>query len=129
MGRDTMGVRGIKLREGDFVVSAASSQEADEVLLLTSGGYGKRTKVADFPSQRRGGFGVKAIKLTRVRGTLVAARGVSKGAEIFVISTDGVVIRMETDTISRQRRDASGVNEGAKVSVFDLVPQENGEET
>ncbi len=134
MGRDTMGVRGMRLREGDLVVSAASSQDADEVLLLTSGGYGKRTKITDFPLQRRGGLGVKAIKLTRVRGALVAARSVPKGSEIFVTSTEGVVIRMETDPISRQKRDASGVKvmnlgAGASVSAFDLVPQENGEET
>jgi DNA gyrase subunit A len=134
MGRDTMGVRGMRLREGDFVVSAASSQDASEVILLTSGGYGKRTKITDFPLQKRGGLGVKAIKLTRVRGSLVAARSVPSGSEIFVTSTDGVVIRMETDPISRQRRDASGVKvmnlgEGASVSAFDLVPQENGEET
>jgi DNA gyrase subunit A len=134
MGRDTMGVRGMRLREGDLVVSAASSQDADEVLLLTSGGYGKRTKITDFPLQRRGGLGVKAIKLTRVRGALVAARSVPRGSEIFVTSTEGVVIRMETDPISRQKRDASGVKvmnlgAGASVSAFDLVPQENGEET
>jgi len=132
MGRDTMGVRGIRLREGDFVVSAAVDTEADEVLLLTSGGYGKRTKMTEFPSQKRGGIGVRAIKLTRVRGTLVAARGLPEGAEILVTSTDGVVIRTDAGTVSRQKRPASGVKvmnlgEGAQISAFDLAPMENGE--
>jgi DNA gyrase subunit A len=132
-GRDTMGVRGIRLREGDEVVSAAADERGGEVLLLTSGGYGKRTKMTEFPRQRRGGLGVRAIKLTRVRGTLVAARAVRRGAEIFVFSSDGVVIRTETDPISRQKRDASGVKvmnvaEGAELSAFALVPQDGAAE-
>jgi len=133
MGRDTMGVRGIRLREGDYVVSAAVSDEADEVLLLTSGGYGKRTKMTEFPGQKRGGIGVRAIKLTRVRGTLVAARGLPAGDELLVTSSDGIVIRTESKTISRQKRDASGVKvmnlaEGAQISAFDLAPVENGDD-
>ncbi len=131
MGRDTQGVRGIKLREGDEVVSAASEQDGDEVLLLTSGGYGKRTRVAEFRRQKRGGFGVRAIKLTRVRGTLIGARAVAPGTEIFVMSSDGVVIRMAVDNISRQKRDATGVRimstgDEAVVSAFTPVPVENG---
>jgi DNA gyrase subunit A len=127
MGRDTMGVRGIRLRDGDRVVSAASDQDGDEVLMLTSGGYGKRTKIAEFRRQQRGGIGLKAIKLTRVRGSLVGATGVGKGSEVFVTSSTGVVIRTFADTVSRQKRDASGVkvmNLGGdgEVSAFALVP-------
>jgi DNA gyrase/topoisomerase IV subunit A len=67
--------------------------------------------------------------LTRVRGTLVAARAVWQGAEIFVTSTDGIVIRMATDTISRQKRAATGVKvmdvgKDAAISSFTLVPEE-----
>jgi DNA gyrase subunit A len=132
MGRDTMGVRGIRLREGDRVVTATSSSDGDEILLLTSGGYGKRTKLAEFRRQQRGGIGLKAMKLTRVRGRLVGARAVSQGSEIFVISTTGVVIRTKVDTISRQKRDASGVkvmhvSDGGEASAFALVPFENEE--
>lgn len=129
MGRDTTGVRGIRLRPEDHVVSAACDADGDLVLLLTSGGYGKRTKVSEFPRQKRGGYGVKAIKPTRVRGTLVAARGVTAGSAIFVTSSDGVVIRTAADTISRQKRDATGVkvmnlSEGAQITAFALVPAE-----
>ena len=85
-------------------MSAAASGDADEVLILTSAGYGKRTKMEQFPLQKRGGMGVKAIKLTRVRGHLVGARAILSGSEIFVISSDGIVIRMQTNTISRQKR-------------------------
>ena len=129
MGRDTMGVRGIRLRSGDEVVSAASAAEGDHVLLLTANGYGKRTRMTEYPKQKRGGLGVKAIKLTRVRGTLVAARAVSPESEIFATSSDGVVIRTEADSISRQKRDSTGVKvmnlaAGTEVTAFALVPLE-----
>jgi len=109
MGRATRGVRGMKLREGDAVVGAASNDEAEEILMITSGGYGKRTKVAEFRPQKRGGLGLKAMKLTRVRGTLVGARSVPDGSEIFVVSSGGVAIRTAVGQISRQKREASGV--------------------
>jgi DNA gyrase subunit A len=109
MGRATQGVRGIKLREGDVVVGAASNTEGEEILLITTGGYGKRTKMNEYRSQKRGGLGLKALKLTKVRGTLVGARAVNPGDEVFVISSTGVAIRTEVDSISRQKREASGV--------------------
>ncbi len=133
MGRDTQGVKGIRLREGDRVVSVTSDREGGEVLLLTTGGYGKRTKVTEFRRQTRGGMGVIALKPTRVRGTLAAGRAVPPNSEIFVTSTDGVVIRIATDTISRQKREAGGVkvmntSAGAEISAVALVPPEADEE-
>lgn len=129
MGRATRGVRGVKLREGDRVVGAASSADGEEVLVITSGGYGKRVRMSEFPNQRRGGLGVKAIKLTRVRGTLVGARAIPAGGGIFVISSDGVVIRTQTNQISRQKREASGVKvmnmpPGTTISTFAPIPAE-----
>ncbi len=133
MGRDTQGVRGIKLREGDLVVSVARDGEGDEVLILTQQGFGKRTRMEEFPKQKRGGIGVKAIKTTASRGDLVAARAVAPGTEIFVISSDGIVIRQPSDKISRQKRAAQGVKimsleDGASLSGFALVPREETEE-
>ncbi len=133
MGRDTVGVRGIRLRPEDRVVSAACDADGDLVLLLSTGGYGKRTRVSEFPRQKRGGYGVKAMKPTRVRGNLVAARAIPPGAEIFVTSSDGVVIRTGADTISRQKRDATGVKvmnlpAGSHVTAFALVPPEEDDE-
>ncbi len=126
MGRDTQGVRGIRLRTGDEVVAAACASEGDDMLLLTSGGYGKRTRTDEFPRQNRGGIGVKAMKLTRARGTLVDARAVAPGDEIVAISTSGIVLRASVDTVSRQRRDSTGVKvmnlgPGAQLSAVALV--------
>ncbi|CAN5352135.1 MAG: DNA gyrase subunit A [Acidimicrobiia bacterium] len=134
MARDTRGVRGIKLRAGDEVVSAAVTGEDEQLLLLTSGGYGKRTNVAEFNRQNRGGIGVKAMKLTRVRGNLVEAMAVRPGDEIVVTSTDGILIRQGVDAISRQKRDSTGVRvmnlaEGTELSAVTLVQmEEDGEE-
>ncbi|MCL1597562.1 MAG: DNA gyrase subunit A, partial [Actinomycetia bacterium] len=108
-GRASQGVRGIRLREGDEVVSAAVADEAEEVLILTEGGYGKRVKMDEFRVQKRGGVGVIAMKITRVRGPVTAARGVSPGDEIVVTSSDGIVMRAEAKSISRQKRPSTGV--------------------
>lgn len=110
-------------------MAAASDEEGDELLLLTSGGYGKRTLTAAFRRQKRGGQGVKAMKLTRVRGTLVDARAVSPGTEVFVISSDGIVIRQGVDEISKQKRESTGVrvinlDGDAELSAVALVPPE-----
>ena len=109
MGRGTQGVRGIRLRDGDEVVGATSSIEGEEILLLTSGGYGKRTKSSEYRAQTRGGLGLKAFKLTRVRGTLVGASAVADGDQVFLISSTGVAIRTDVGSISRQKRDSTGV--------------------
>jgi DNA gyrase subunit A len=129
MGRDTQGVRGIKLRAGDQVIGAARVDEGDDVLLLTGGGYGKRTKMSAFNRQKRGGMGVMAMRLTRVRGKVRAVRAVSTGDEIFVTSSDGIVIRQSIDEISRQGRPATGVKvmnleAGAELSAVALVPRD-----
>jgi DNA gyrase subunit A len=131
MGRASQGVRGIKLREGDEVVAAATAEEGSEVLLMTSGGYAKRTSLEHFRRQRRGGFGVKAMKLTKVRGSLVAARAVTADDEVFMISSDGIVIRQAVSDISRQKRESTGVRvinleDGATLSAAALVPK-NGD--
>jgi DNA gyrase subunit A len=131
MGRASQGVRGIKLREGDEVVAAATAEEGSEVLLMTSGGYAKRTNLENFRRQRRGGFGVKAMKLTKVRGSLVAARAVTADDEVFMISSDGIVIRQAVSDISRQKRESTGVRvinleDGATLSAAALVPK-NGD--
>jgi DNA gyrase subunit A len=134
-GRASQGVIGIRLKgEGDHVVAAAVADEAEDVLLLTSGGYGKRTKMSNFRSQRRGGSGVKAMKLTRVRGQIVAARGVKDTDEIVVTSSDGIVIRQSAKDISRQGRDTTGVKvmnlgSDASLSALAVVTPESDEGT
>ena len=109
MGRASQGVRGVRLREDDAVVSAITADDGGEVLLLTSGGYGKRPRMEHFRRQGRGGTGVKAMKLTRTRGVVVAALSVKPEHHIFVVSSDGIVIRQGVTEISRQRRESTGV--------------------
>ena len=129
MGRGTQGVRGIRLRDSDRVVAAVSNADGDEVLLLTAGGYGKRTAMEEFRRQTRGGVGVKAFKITRVRGNLVAALAVRKADEVFLISSAGVGIRTPVAKISRQKRDTTGVKvsdvgDGNELSAAAIVSDE-----
>jgi DNA gyrase subunit A len=137
MGRTATGVIGIRLDEDDEVVSCeVVENEDDELLVVTEFGYGKRTKLAQFPRKGRGGKGVIAAKLTRPRGPIIGACVVSMEDEVFLISNDGVVIRIGVTTISRQGRPTTGVRvmnlaSGASVSAVALVIGEapvNGQE-
>ena len=126
MGRTATGVIGIRLGEEDAVVtSSVIDDENDELLLVTEFGYGKRTKLGQFPRKGRGGKGVIAAKLTRPRGPIVGASVVSPDDEVFLISSNGVVIRMAVRTISRQGRPATGVRVmqlGDGMSVSSVAP-------
>jgi DNA gyrase subunit A len=133
MGRTATGVIGIRLDEDDEVVACNVIQEDAELLVVTEFGYGKRTRLSEFPRKGRGGKGVIAAKLTRPRGQIVGASVVRGGDEVFLISNDGVVIRMAVNTISRQGRPATGVRvmnlaEGMHISaVAPVVGEAEGE--
>jgi DNA gyrase subunit A len=133
MGRTATGVIGIRLDDDDEVVTSdVVTNDALELLVVTQFGYGKRTKLADFPRKGRGGKGVIAAKLTKPRGPITGAVVVDPGDEIFLISDDGVVIRMAVNTISRQGRPATGVrvmslDQGTAVSSVALVMGESDE--
>jgi DNA gyrase subunit A len=122
MGRTATGVIGIRLDPDDEVVTSDIVAKDDrELLIVTQFGYGKRTKLSEFPRKGRGGKGVIAAKLTKPRGQIVGASVVRSDDEVFLISDDGVVIRMPVGSISRQGRPATGVrvmnlSQGAKVS-------------
>ena len=128
MGRTATGVIGIRLKEEDEVVASdviPDGSTGNELLVVTEFGYGKRTKLADFPRKGRGGMGVIAAKLTKPRGPIVSATVVDTADEVFLISSDGVVIRMAVNTISRQGRPATGVrvmNLAAGTSVSAVAP-------
>jgi DNA gyrase subunit A len=110
MGRDTGGVKGMALRKGDEVISVdvVGVNEGD-LLVVTENGYGKRTKLADYPRKGRGGLGVKTVQLTEAKGQLVGARVVREGYQVMLISTGGTVIRMPVDEIKRSGRSTQGV--------------------
>ena len=134
MGRTASGVIGMRLKDDDEVVSSdVIGKDQGELLLVTEFGRGKRTKIADFPRKGRGGQGVIAAKLTKPGGDIVGAHMVQPDDEVFVISDDGVVIRMEVKSISRQGRPATGVRvmtvaEGSRVSAVAPVVGETEDE-
>jgi DNA gyrase subunit A len=109
MGRAAAGVRGMKMRAGDEVVSLDTCRDDTAILIVTDAGYGKRTQLEHFNRQGRGGQGVRAIKLTAKKGYVVAAFMVRLDDEIFVIASGGIVIRTAVREISSQGRDATGV--------------------
>jgi DNA gyrase subunit A len=109
MGRAAAGVRGMKLRSGDEVVSCDVARDDVAILMLTDAGYGKRTQLDRFNRQGRGGQGVIGIRLTGKKGFVVAAFMVGLDDEIVAVSSGGVTIRMPVREISSQGRDATGV--------------------
>ncbi|MGI8426818.1 MAG: DNA gyrase subunit A [Actinomycetota bacterium] len=109
MARQASGVIGMRLSEGDEVVSFDVVDPNGELLLITDAGFGKRTLLDKYPRQRRGGKGVKTAKLTGRRGSIQGAGVVRVGHQVFLISSDGQVIRMTVKDISRQGRDTTGV--------------------
>jgi DNA gyrase subunit A len=121
MGRATAGVRGMKLRpNGDAVVSADVARDDGVLLFVSSSGHGKRTPVASFNRQGRGGQGVRGMKINESRGHVVAAFTVDARSEILVFSSAGNIVRMGVDEISEQGRDATGVRV-ARVDEGDTV--------
>jgi len=109
MGRDASGVAGMRMRGDDEVISLNIAQDDSDLLVVTENGYGKRTRVADYPVKGRGGMGVKTIQLTESKGTLAGARVVRDGYQVMLISTGGTVIRMPVDDIKRLGRATQGV--------------------
>ena len=134
MGRDTGGVKGMRLRKGDEVISGdvVGSNDGD-LLVVTVNGYGKRTKLGDYPLKGRGGLGVKTVQLTEAKGQLAGARVVHDGYQAMLISTGGTVIKMPVDGIKRAGRSTQGVivmrlKSGELVSALAPVVEPEGEE-
>jgi DNA gyrase subunit A len=110
MGRATAGVRGMKLKStNDAVVSCDVARDEGVLLFVSSSGHGKRTPLAAFNRQGRGGQGVRGMRVTEARGVVIQAFTVAPGDDILVFSSAGNLIRMGTDEISEQGRDATGV--------------------
>jgi DNA gyrase subunit A len=111
MGRTARGVRGITLKSGQGVISMITVEEggSDFVLSATSKGYGKRTRLSDFPSKRRGGQGVIAIRDGERNGTAVGAEIVSEDGEIVLITDGGRLVKTRVSEVSVQGRNTHGV--------------------
>lgn len=111
MGRTATGVRGVKLRKGDYVVGAALLKPDSEVLVVTEKGYGKRTAAAEYSIKNRGGLGVKTSNISEKSGKLAGIVTIDNPeAEDLMLMTDqGVIIRFNVDSISQTSRATLGV--------------------
>jgi DNA gyrase subunit A len=109
MGRDTMGVRGMNVHDDDHVLGMEIVHPGSELFVVTERGYGKRTPVDQYPTQKRGGMGVKTIQVTEKKGPLAGMKIVMPGHELMLISEEGVVIRVRAEDISQLGRSTQGV--------------------
>ena len=143
MGRDAVGVRGIRLREGDYVVGAARAREDGMVLSVTELGYGKRTPTAEYirgedGPQHRGGKGIKNYNVTDKTGKVADVKVVDDVDDILIVTDDGTIIRTAAGGISVYSRATQGVrlmrlSEGSRVISIartereEAAPEEDGE--
>lgn len=138
MGRTASGVRGITLRKEDEVVAMHVIEpgvtKSAEVLIVTEEGFGKRTPLADYRLQRRGGTGIKTASITKKTGSIVKAAVLGSGTlsvtDILIISQHGQVIRVPAGSVSRQGRATQGVRvmrsgeKSGKVATFTTWTEE-----
>ena len=108
-GRDTSGVRGITMKDGAEVLGMEITNGKGDLFVITERGFGKRTPVADYPCQNRGGQGVYTIQMTARKGNLAAMKTVGPQHELFIITEGATVIRVKTSEISQTGRATQGV--------------------
>jgi len=126
MGRAARGVKGMEVEQGDQVVALVRPADAQDLLVVTEQGFGKRTELAAYRLQSRGGRGVLTIRSDLRRGRVVAAKAVKEEDEVLLISTEGEVIRLAVREIPRQGRASQGVTlmrlpEREKVAAVALI--------
>ena len=125
-GRVSMGVRGINLHDGDEVVAMQLNTQGYYLLVVSENGMGKRTSISEFTCQNRGGKGVKCYKITEKTGNVIGAKAVNEENEIMMITTEGIIIRLQCSDISILGRITSGVklinlSDGVTVASFAKV--------
>lgn len=109
LGRSAAGVRGMKINLDDEIIGMQLASQGEYMLLVSEYGYGKRTKISEFKVQNRGGKGIICYKDNEKTGKLVGAKLVNEDREILLITTEGIIIRIEVSGISVVGRAASGV--------------------
>ena len=112
MGRNASGVRGIRLaNDADEVIGMVSVNDMDsDILVVSENGYGKRSKLEDYPMTNRGGKGVKTISITEKTGSLVSIKNVSDSDDLMIINRSGIAIRMEVESLQVMGRANQGVS-------------------
>lgn len=131
MGRQARGVRGITLQDNDYVVSVVAVKGNEQMLTVTSLGYGKQTRLAEYRIQSRGGKGVINMKTTEKNGNVVAVMPVGRESQLMIITSLGKLIRLEADDIRATGRSTQGVKlidtaGGDRVTSASLVEQQTG---
>lgn len=131
-GRVSMGVRGINLMDGDEVVGMQLNSQGYYLLVVSENGMGKRTSISEFTCQNRGGKGVKCYKITEKTGNVIGAKAVNEENEIMMITTEGIIIRLQCSDISILGRITSGVklinlSDGVTVASFAKVREKEEE--
>jgi DNA gyrase subunit A len=132
MGRPARGVRAMDLRKGDYLVGVAAVEEEGLILTLSENGYGKRTTLGEYRLTGRGCKGVINMKVTNKIGKVVEVLPVSESTDLMVITRNGQIIRVDSDTIRETGRSAQGVRvvkmeEGDRVAAACIVPETDGE--
>lgn len=132
MGRTAAGVRGIRLRDQDYVVGSDILAAQSEVLVISEQGYGKRTAASEYPIKGRGGKGIKTANITAKNGPLAGITTVKGDEDIMVITSNGVMIRFEVANVSQTKRATMGVrlikiNAAEQVSTMAKVDHEQND--
>ena len=133
-GRVSMGVKGMNLADGDNVIGMQVAEENGELLFVSEMGMGKKTAMSEFKDQNRGGKGIRCYRVNAKTSNLAGVKVYKEGYELMLITTEGTVIRMKTDTIPVLGRDTSGVKlmqvdqENVKVSSIELIEESKEEE-
>ncbi len=109
MGRAATGVKGLSLRRGDVVIDMDIVNEEQDVMVVTAKGYGKRTPMGEYRKQSRGGVGIKTLNVTERIGSIVALKTVSEDQDFMIVTTGGVIIRIQIRDISVMGRYTQGV--------------------
>ena len=109
MGRTAVGVRGIRLREGDYVVGAALAQPGKTVLSITERGFGKRTPVEEYRITARGGLGIRNYMVTEKTGPIVGIKVVDGAEDLLLVTEAGILIRTAVENIRVAGRATQGV--------------------
>ena len=131
MGRTAAGVRGINLNN-DLCVGMEVANDDSKVLVVTEKGYGKKTPIEDYRTTRRGSKGVKALNITDKNGQIVGFKSVADDCDVMIITNEGVVIRLDINSISLMGRVTQGVKliniKSGKVASITIVPHLENEE-
>lgn len=133
MGRTAAGVRGINLRDNDYVVGSDILEPGSEVLVISEKGYGKRTAASEYPVKGRGGKGIKTANITEKNGPLAGVTVVNGDEDIMLITSAGVMIRFDVDDVSQTGRATLGVrlikvDDDSQVASITAVPKASEED-